>query len=119
MVGKGENAVYQHFLLFPQCFQKSYLLGVVKSRECVIKDYTLFSQSIADMVIQKEVRPFSSKPLKTKMISYILHLPLVSFRSRHIHNLRNRSFIEDRIGKLFTVLVDNEKETAIVVISLY
>ena len=23
-VGKGENAVYQHFLLFPQCFQKTY-----------------------------------------------------------------------------------------------
>ena len=22
MVGKGENAGYQHFLLFPQCFQK-------------------------------------------------------------------------------------------------
>ena len=22
-VGKGENAGYQHFLLFPQCFQKS------------------------------------------------------------------------------------------------
>ena len=21
-VGKGENAGYQHFLLFPQCFQK-------------------------------------------------------------------------------------------------
>ena len=23
IVGKGENAGYQHFLLFPQCFQKS------------------------------------------------------------------------------------------------
>ena len=23
VVGKGENASYQHFLLFPQCFQKS------------------------------------------------------------------------------------------------
>ena len=23
MVGKGENAGYQHFLLFPQCFRKS------------------------------------------------------------------------------------------------
>ena len=22
IVGKGENAAYQHFLLFPQCFQK-------------------------------------------------------------------------------------------------
>ena len=24
IVGKGENACYQHFLLFPQCFQKAY-----------------------------------------------------------------------------------------------
>ena len=23
IVGKGENAVYQHFLLFPKCFQKA------------------------------------------------------------------------------------------------
>ena len=25
IVGKGENAGYQHFLLFPQCFQKVFL----------------------------------------------------------------------------------------------
>ena len=24
VVGKGENADYQHFLLFPQCFQNSF-----------------------------------------------------------------------------------------------
>ena len=33
MVGKGENAGYQHFLLFPPCFQFFYL----KSRDCVVK----------------------------------------------------------------------------------
>ena len=27
IVGKGENAGYQHFLLFPQCFQKSFFFG--------------------------------------------------------------------------------------------
>ena len=27
IVGKGGNAGYQHFLLFPQCFQKSGLCG--------------------------------------------------------------------------------------------
>ena len=26
IVGKGENAGYQHFLLFPQCFQKAAFL---------------------------------------------------------------------------------------------
>ena len=27
IVGKGENAGYQHFLLFQQCFQKASFLG--------------------------------------------------------------------------------------------
>ena len=27
IVGKGENAGYQHFLLFPQCFQKPFSVG--------------------------------------------------------------------------------------------
>ena len=27
IVGKGENAGNQHFLLFPQCFQKASFLG--------------------------------------------------------------------------------------------
>ena len=30
IMGKGENAGYQHFLLFPQCFQKPSDLGSLK-----------------------------------------------------------------------------------------
>ena len=30
IVGKGENAGNQHFLLFPQCFQKLYSSGSLK-----------------------------------------------------------------------------------------
>ena len=30
IVGKGENAGYQHFLLFPQCFQKVSFSGSLK-----------------------------------------------------------------------------------------
>ena len=30
IVGKGENAGYQHFLLFPQCFQKAPFSGSLK-----------------------------------------------------------------------------------------
>ena len=38
IVGKGENAGNQHFLLFPQCFfSKSFLSRGVKSRDCVVK----------------------------------------------------------------------------------
>ena len=32
--GKGENAGYQHFLLFPQCFQKASFSGSLKSGSC-------------------------------------------------------------------------------------
>ena len=31
IVRKGENADYQHFLLFPQCFQKFFLSGLIKA----------------------------------------------------------------------------------------
>ena len=30
IVGKGENGGYQHFLLFPQCFQKPFSSGSLK-----------------------------------------------------------------------------------------
>ena len=30
IVGKGENAGYQHFLLFPQCFENASFPGVSK-----------------------------------------------------------------------------------------
>ena len=36
ILGKGENAGYQHFFLFPKCFQESTSLRVVKSLDCVV-----------------------------------------------------------------------------------
>ena len=30
VVGKGENAGYKYFLLFPQCFQKASFSGLLK-----------------------------------------------------------------------------------------
>ena len=34
IVGKGENAGYQDFLLFPQCFQKAFYSGLLKVGIC-------------------------------------------------------------------------------------
>ena len=31
ILGKGENAGYQHFLLLPKCFQKPFFSGSLKS----------------------------------------------------------------------------------------
>ena len=43
LVGKAENAGYQHFLLFPQCFQKgtfsvSLEVGIVWQRDILLVD---------------------------------------------------------------------------------
>ena len=39
IVGKGENAGNQHFLLFQSMFSKGFFLGVVRSRDCVVQSY--------------------------------------------------------------------------------
>ena len=36
--GKGENAGYQHFLLFPKYFLNAFLFRVIKSQDFVVKD---------------------------------------------------------------------------------
>ena len=39
IVGKGENAGYQHLLLFPQCFQKAYFSKVIEIEDCMVKGW--------------------------------------------------------------------------------
>ena len=39
IVGKGENAGYQHFPLFPQCLQKAAFTGPFKSLHISVKPY--------------------------------------------------------------------------------
>ena len=36
-VGKEENARYQNVLRLPHCFQKVFVLGLIKSQECIVK----------------------------------------------------------------------------------
>ena len=50
-VGKGENAGYQHFLLFPQCFLKPSYLGSLKVG---IVWYTLYHASLTVNDPEKE-----------------------------------------------------------------
>ena len=56
-VEKRENAGYQHFLLFPQCFQKSSFLGSLKVELCG-KELTiqLYQLATAHMVVSVVVR---------------------------------------------------------------
>ena len=39
IVGEGEYAGYQHFPVFPQCFQKELFDRIVKSQGCLVKSY--------------------------------------------------------------------------------
>ena len=43
IMGKGENAGNQHFLLFPQCFQV-FFIRVLKSWDCVVKSLAFFKR---------------------------------------------------------------------------
>ena len=59
IVGKGENAGYQHFLLFPQCFEKASIPDTSKSVtvSCLTYYYTIQSLvSPADVNFEKFLR---------------------------------------------------------------
>ena len=54
-VGKGENAGYQHFLLYPQCFPKPSSLGLLRvgivwSRNWCFPQLYIFSASESGIV---------------------------------------------------------------------
>ena len=55
IVGKGEDAGYQHLLLFPECFQKASFLGSFKV-EIVWKRVRQWSSLLA-----REKRPFENQ----------------------------------------------------------
>ena len=40
ILGRVENGGYQHFLLFPQYFQKAFSSRSFKSQDCMVKGYT-------------------------------------------------------------------------------
>ena len=43
IVGKGENAGNQHFLLHPQCFSRAFFFRVIKCLDCVVKSKYSFT----------------------------------------------------------------------------
>ena len=64
-VGKGENAGYQEFLLFPQCFPKpSSQLRIVKRRDCLVKSFTYTTKSLVSMTLRKRNKSFKNNERK-------------------------------------------------------
>ena len=49
-VGKGENAVYQHFLLFPQCFQNACCKELFATQSRLL---TTLRMNLYENIVQK------------------------------------------------------------------
>ena len=79
IVGKGENAGFQHFLLFLIRFQKGFSVGVVESRDCVVKSkwplLTFYSVECFKANITKHPR---NNSLLLFCEFYSMHLPAFS-----------------------------------------
>ena len=51
-MGKGENADYQKFLIFPQCFQEGLCFKVVNSLDCAETSSSLPKQPLVFTCLQ-------------------------------------------------------------------
>ena len=71
IVGKGENAGYQHFILFPQCFSKPSFSGLLKLYgimlrlllSCCWRSFTEFRDVKVEMETRYFARGFSCNAL--------------------------------------------------------
>ena len=60
-VGKGDSACYQHFVLFPQCFQEAHSSGSLKL--WIVKSPVTFSDSSSFLFFAFEYSPNSHRHL--------------------------------------------------------
>ena len=75
-VGKGENAGYQHFLLFPRDVFKNFLLKVVKSRQRV----NIFpKQALVLTCLQYMCKSFENCVGKGEIACYFSFFPTLFF----------------------------------------
>ena len=76
-VGKEENAGYQHFLLFPQCFPKPSSLGSFKDRFCgrvksITKEKVRFRGFRGPLSAKMNCRPEQKFPLQILVVYSLL-----------------------------------------------
>ena len=103
MVGKGENAGYQHCLLFPQCFQKASFPGLfdkelskqsLTSSLVLMKPRTFVNKCTVSMVWWLVVLGFNAT-LTAKVMSWrsVMHMCFLAFSHRYQHNFSYQSHI--------------------------
>ena len=61
IVGKAENAGYQHFLLFPQCYQKAFSSGALTLSQTSPGFYLFAKTSLLETLWEKEKLLITSK----------------------------------------------------------
>ena len=96
IVGKGGNAVYQHFLLFPQYFEKVFASATLKVKDCVVSGCHCFRHGISlyGMVFKavfNSISVISQQPVHLSMLSwssFILSKPLAAVPHNHCPNKR-------------------------------
>ena len=80
IVGKGENAVYQHFLLFPQCFQpyqrQNSLLQLLLF--CCLKRLSIWTRQgkglkVALQILVQKFYKNTKKPLFSETLWIFIH----------------------------------------------
>ena len=73
-MGKGEIALYEQFLLFPQCFQKMYVVDASK-RESMSKGLHCFKENKNDSKVDNGV-PVSLKVPKLVVAQMMIEVSL-------------------------------------------
>ena len=73
IVGKGENAGYQHFLLFPKCFSIASFPKFFKSQDCVVKGLmTLLSQESKPKCFEKYLPISDCEDLRSDCTAFVI-----------------------------------------------
>ena len=75
IVGIGENAGHQHFLLLPQCFARVSSFMVVKSWDCVARRYTVENTACWLTIFSPFLTTFSRVSLPIEFITLALYSP--------------------------------------------
>ena len=69
ILGKGENAGNQHFLLFPNVFSTASVLSVVKNQDCAVNSLPFTKRQTLD---RTKLKPFAEE--KLNIINIIISL---------------------------------------------
>ena len=102
IVGKGENAGFQQFHLFPECFQKASFSGSLKVGIVWLRVNTVFSSDEMDNIIQ-----ICYCKLKLSAHTLLTLSQTTNFRLFQTQEFTDANFEFDESGMKFSKWVEN------------